>query len=116
MIETGVIGLAAFLLIGLTVLAVTRRPIAGRDPIAAPVALIGALGAIAFIVLAFLFDTLSFPHVPYIFLYITGLVAVAIGGRERTVRSQRPEAVALGRAEAQPAAATRPEDSLVPSR
>jgi O-antigen ligase len=115
LIETGVVGLAAFLMISLTVLAVTRRPIAGRDPIAAPVALIGALGAIAFLILAFLFDTLSFPHVPYIFLYITGLVAVAIG-RER-IRGRPPEPVTVLVREPFPVdRPPRPEDSLVPSR
>jgi hypothetical protein len=115
LIETGVVGLVAFLMISLTVIAVTRRPIAGRDPIAAPVALIGALGAIAFLILAFLFDTLSFPHVPYIFLYITGLVAVAIG-RER-IRGRPVEPVAIRPADALPPdRPLRPEDSLVPSR
>ncbi len=116
LIETGVIGLAAFLLIGLTVLAVTRRPIAGRDPVVAQVALIGALGAVAFLVCGALFDTLSFPHVPYIFLYITGLVAVVIGRRERTGLPQRPEPVALGHTTARPSPPPQPKDSLVPSR
>ena len=115
LIETGVVGLAAFLMISLTVLAVTRRPIAGRDPIAAPVALIGALGAIAFLILAFLFDTLSFPHVPYIFLYITGLVAVAIGSER--IRGRPPEPVAVLVREPFPVdRPPRPEDSLVSSR
>jgi hypothetical protein len=117
LIETGVIGLVAFLLIGGSVLAVTRRWIGGRDPIASPVALIGALCAVAFIVFAFLFDTLSFPHVPYIFLYITGMVAVVIAGRARTAPGGRAEPLRLGRAEAHtPTRPRRPEGSLVPSR
>jgi O-Antigen ligase len=117
LIETGVIGLVAFLLIGAAVLAVTRRPIAGRDQLAAPVALIGALCAVAFVVFAFLFDTLSFPHVPYIFLYITGLAAVVIRGRERTARWWPGETVPLRRAEDVPPDPSRhPEGSLLPSR
>jgi hypothetical protein len=116
LIETGVIGLAAFLLIGGVVLAVTRRPIAGRDHVAAPVALIGALSAVAFVVFAFLFDTLSFPHVPYIFLYITGLAAVVIRGSERTARWWGGEPVNLRHTEPGSPGPTRPEGSLVPSR
>jgi hypothetical protein len=117
LVETGVTGLAAFLLIGAAVLAVTRRPIAGRDPVAAPVALIGALCAVAFVVFAFLFDTLSFPHVPYIFLYLTGMAAVVIGGRERTAPWWPAKPVAVGRTEPRPHGPTRPpEGSLVPSR
>lgn len=116
LIETGVIGLVAFLLIGLTVLAVTRRPIAGRDPVAAQVALIGALGAVAFLVCGVLFDTLSFPHVPYIFLYITGLVAVVLRRRHQTVSPPHPEPVTLGRAVTRPSSAPRPKDSPVASR
>jgi hypothetical protein len=116
LIETGVIGLAAFLLIGGAVLAVTRRPIAEGDQTVAPVALIGALCTVAFVVFAFLFDILSFPHVPYIFLYITGLAAAVIRGRERTVR-WRGEPVALGRAEPASRGPTRPpKGSLAPSR
>jgi O-antigen ligase/polysaccharide polymerase Wzy-like membrane protein len=83
-IEGGVIGLVAFLLVGFTVVACTRKTIAARDPTSAPVALIGASIAVGFLVLATLFDELSFPHAPYIFLYMVGLVAVVIerrGGR-----------------------------------
>jgi hypothetical protein len=115
LIETGVVGLAAFLLIGVTVLAVTRRPIAGRDPIASPVALIGASSAVGFLVFAFLFDTLSFPHVPYIFLYVIGLVAVAIGHERLRRRPPEPFTV-LAPAPLPLDRPSRPEDSLLPSR
>jgi hypothetical protein len=114
LIETGVVGLVAFLLIGGSVIAVTRRTIAGRDPVAAPVALIGAVCAVAFTVFAFLFDILAFPHVPYIFLYLTGLAAVVIRG-ERGALWRRGETVLLQRAEPGPPPRP-PEGSLVPSR
>ncbi len=68
--------------------AVCRRTIASRDPTAAPVALIGASIAVAFIVLATLFDELSFPHPVYIFLYMIGLVTVLL--REERPRPQPP--------------------------
>ena len=47
--------------------------------------LIGAAIAVAFPVLALLFDVLSFPHVPYVFLYMTGLVAVVVAADRRTL-------------------------------
>jgi hypothetical protein len=81
-IEGGVLGLASFLLIGLSVIASTRRTIRSRDPTSAETALVGAAIAVAFLVLAFLFDELSFPHVPYIFIYMVGLVAVVVARRE----------------------------------
>ncbi len=93
-IETGVLGLAAFLLIPLVVLASARRLIASRDPTAASVGLVGAAIAVTFFVCALMFDVLSFPHVPYVFLYMTGLVAVVIIERreEKTdARGCRPE-------------------------
>jgi hypothetical protein len=42
------------------------------------VALACAAAAVAFLVVSFLFDTLSFPHVPYIFLSLAGLLAVVV--------------------------------------
>ena len=67
----------------------------GRSPRAtaesAPVALIGASVAVAFVVLALLFDELSFPHAAYIFLYMVGLETVvlraAVGPRRTRIRS-----------------------------
>ena len=81
-IEGGVFGLASFLLIGVSVIVSTRRTIRSRDPTSAQVALVGAAIAVAFLVLALLFDEMSFPHVPYIFLYMLGLVAVVVARRE----------------------------------
>jgi O-antigen ligase len=80
LIEMGVVGLIAFLAMGVAVVAVARRTIAERDPQWAPLALIGAAVAVAFIVASTLFDILSFPHATYIFLYMAGLVAVVVGG------------------------------------
>ena len=63
-----------------------RKTIAGRDPQRAPVALVGAAAAAAFLTLSALFDVLSFPHPTYIFLYTAGLVAVVIAPREERRR------------------------------
>jgi hypothetical protein len=75
-IETGVIGLLVYLLMAVSVILTARAAIASRDPDWAPPALIGAAAAVSFIVVSTLFDVMSFPHVPYIFLYLAGFVAV----------------------------------------
>lgn len=82
-IETGLIGLLAFLGVGITVVLAGRRTIADRHPSWAPHALVGAACAASFLVMSTLFDLLGFPHVTYLFLYIAGLVA-AVLARDRT--------------------------------
>ena len=77
-IETGVLGLLAFLLVGISVVASSRKAIAARDAVTAQTALISALVAVAFLVAAWLFDELSFPHATYIFLYMVGLGTVVL--------------------------------------
>ncbi len=76
LIEMGVIGLAAYLMMMVSVVLVGRRSIRSRDPARASPALIGAAGALALIVSSALYDTWSFPHGPYIFLCLAGFVAV----------------------------------------
>jgi O-antigen ligase len=78
-IEMGVLGLLAYLFMGLSVVLSARATIASRDPTGAPLALIGAAAAVSFLVVSTLFDVLSFPHATYIFLYMAGLVAAVIG-------------------------------------
>lgn len=92
-LEMGVIGLVAFLLMVLSVILSARKTIAARDPQWAPVALVGAAAAAAFLVLAALFDVLSFPHATLIFLYTAGLVAVVIVPREEEEVDDTPTAV-----------------------
>ena len=78
-IETGVIGLIAFLLVGAAVILAARRTINRRESPYASVALMGAACAAAFVVVSALFDELGFPHATYIFLYMAGLVSVVVG-------------------------------------
>jgi hypothetical protein len=78
LVETGVVGLVAFLLIGVSVVFAARRTIAGRVAPDAGLALVGAAAAVCFVVVSSLFDVLGYPHVTYIFLYIAGLVAVVV--------------------------------------
>jgi hypothetical protein len=77
-VETGVVGLAAFALMGLCVVLCARAPIRSRHPTWAPVALAGAGAAVAFLVVATLFDVMAFPHAPYIFLCMAAMLAVIL--------------------------------------
>jgi hypothetical protein len=76
-VETGILGLLAFVLTPLAVLFVARSTIASRDPTWAPPALMGAAAAVCFLVISTLYDALSFPHATYVFLCMAGLVAAA---------------------------------------
>ncbi|HWC25820.1 MAG TPA: hypothetical protein VG474_04480 [Solirubrobacteraceae bacterium] len=83
LIEVGVVGVAAYLLMIGSVVAVARRPIRLRRPADAPVALVAAAGAVAFAVISLLFDVMSFPHAPYIFLSMAALLAAAMAPQPR---------------------------------
>jgi hypothetical protein len=89
-IEVGVVGLLAYLGMAIVVIALARGPIRARGP-DAPVALAVAAAAVSFLVVSTLFDVMSFPHAPYIFLFMAALLAV-IRRRddERTLRIWKP--------------------------
>ena len=117
LIETGIFGLIALLMVPIVILLSTRKTIASREPTTAPIALIGAAVAVAFLVLCTLFDMLGFPHGPYILLYMVGLVAVAIERREPVdepsaapVRARKP------RPRHGPQRARQPKEALLPLR
>jgi hypothetical protein len=92
-VETGLVGLVAFVLMVVTVIGVAARVIRGRDPRRAPPALAIAAAASGFLVLTTLFDEWSFPHAVYIFLTLAGLLAVIVRPEEadeiEVVRSLR---------------------------
>ena len=71
LIEGGVVGLAAFVLVPASVVGSSRKTIASRDPETAPIALVGASAAVAFFVLAFLYDELVVPA-PGVHLLLPG--------------------------------------------
>jgi hypothetical protein len=82
-IETGVLGLVAFLVIPLSVILVLRRAASRRESRWAPIALCGAAAAVCLLVLSTLYDVMATPHGPCVFLYLAGLaVAVAEPGFE----------------------------------
>jgi hypothetical protein len=55
-----------------------RAPIRARGPDDSRVALAAAATAVAFFVVSTLFDVMSFPHCPYILLWMAGLLAVTV--------------------------------------
>ena len=97
LVEGGVLGVLAYLGMGVMVVAVARKPIRGRDPYDAPVGLWAAAAAVCFIVVSTLFDVMSFPHVPYIFLWTAALLAVIVGQPR-----ERPEPIPLVDRRAEP--------------
>jgi hypothetical protein len=78
LIETGVLGVAALFVLAASVLVCARRTIHSRHPTLAAPALVGASAGVVFLVLAMLYDSLSYPQLPYIFLCLAALVAVIV--------------------------------------
>jgi hypothetical protein len=96
LIEGGVVGLATFVLVPVGVIAASRRTIALREPESSPIALVGASAAVAFLVMAFLYDEMSFPHPVYIFFYLVGMETVILRPPRRH-EARRPPPVFLRR-------------------
>jgi hypothetical protein len=82
LIEVGVLGLAAYLFMIGAIVGVARRPIRSRGPTDAPVALAAAAAAVGFLVVSTLFDVMSFPHSPYLVLFMAALLAAVVTARE----------------------------------
>ena len=78
LVEVGVVGVLAFLLMIGTIVGVARRPIRDRIPDEAAVGLAAASAAVALLVVSTLFDSMAFPHCPYIALWMAGLLAVVV--------------------------------------
>jgi hypothetical protein len=96
LVETGVLGLAAFLLVAVSVILISRKTISRRDSRWAPAALCGTAAAVAFLVVATLFDVMSVPHGTDVFLYMAGLAVIVSGpGEERDAPPRAPAARVL---------------------
>ena len=78
-ITTGLVGVAAYLALVLSVIFTSVSTIRSRDPIRGPPALAAAAGAAGFGMASALFDVLAFPQAPYIFFFLAGLAVVASG-------------------------------------
>jgi hypothetical protein len=82
LIETGVIGLAAFLLIPLSLISVARKKASELDLTGSTPALVGVSAATILLCLAILYSFMSLPHGPDVFMYLAGLAVVAVGPDE----------------------------------
>ena len=78
LVDTGVIGLLALIMMPLAILFVARGPIRARHAEWSPPALAIAAAAVSFLVVEFLFDVSSFPHAPYILMTLAGFLAVIV--------------------------------------
>jgi hypothetical protein len=81
-VETGVLGLATFLMIAIALILVARKTVAQRHPRWAAPALCGVSAAVCFIVVATLYDVMAVPHGMDVFVYVAGLVVVVVGPGE----------------------------------
>lgn len=82
-IETGVLGLITYLSVMLTTLGSARSLFRHPDPRWSRIALGLGVSAMVFFTSSFLFDTMAFPHGPYIFLTMAAFVAVMITPEDR---------------------------------
>jgi hypothetical protein len=95
-IETGVAGLVAYLAMTLSVMATAWRLFQARMGRWAAPALALGVGSLVLLVSSFLYDTMSFPHGPYIFLTFAALVSImadspAVDTVAQTRRGANPE-------------------------
>jgi hypothetical protein len=110
LIETGVLGLLSFLLIPLGVISLAHRRASGSDPRSSPVAIGGVAAAVCLLVVATLYSFMSLPHGPDVFMYVIGLVVVAVGPDDRAAavaRAKRAEAWRVHVTRVRPRARTR---------
>ena len=78
LIEGGVLGLAAYILMFLTIVFVAVGPIRRREPLAATAGIVAAAAAVGTLVLSATYDSMGFPHVPYILFSLAGFLAVVL--------------------------------------
>jgi hypothetical protein len=79
-IESGLVGIGAFLLVLIATVAVAHRAIRSGDPVRGPPALAAAAAAGGLAVAAALFDLLAYPQVPYLFFFLGALAVVCARG------------------------------------
>ena len=94
LVDSGIIGLLSLIFMLVCIVLAARGLIKSRHPVWAPPALSVAAAAVAFLVLAFLFDVSSFPHTPYILMSLAGLLAVMLSSRKRSRGPGRPTSAA----------------------
>ena len=93
LLETGLLGVAAFAFLILAVFGTAHRLSRDHDLRRAAPALAATGAAVAMAICMALFDALAFPQVPYMFLFLTALVVVARSPeRDETAPAAAPAA------------------------
>ncbi len=85
-VGVGFVGLAAYILLLASTLFAAHKLIRTGDPDRAPPALAVAASVAVLATATGFFDVLSFPHIPYLFFFLAGLLVVSSRGE----RAQRP--------------------------
>jgi len=94
--QVGALGLLAFLAMIVTPLFVARSVLRSDDPVRGPPALAAGAACLAFGVACALYDILTFPQAPYLFLFMAAMctcaasVEVPVGRRTASVRTPSP--------------------------
>lgn len=83
LVETGVLGLIALLMIPVSVILVARKATNSPDPRLAEIAVCGISAAACFIAVATLYSVMSLPHGPDVFMYVVGLAVAALGAEDK---------------------------------
>lgn len=96
-LQVGGLGLIAFLALIVTPLFVVRSVLRSDSPLRGPPALAAAASCLAFGVAAALYDILSFPQAPYLFLFVAAMCTCAASAEVPVGR--RPLPVPKGRSE-----------------
>lgn len=97
--QVGALGLLAFLAMIVTPLFVARSVLRSDDPVRGPPALAAGAACLAFGVACALYDILTFPQAPYLFLFMAAMctcaasVEVPAGWRPARVRASSPDRV-----------------------
>jgi len=91
LIQTGVVGEFAYIAMVVSVVSCAVPLVKARGSEAGGAALAAACAAICFLTVSFLFDSMAYTHVPYIFLMFAALLVVLVN-HERRARAGRPSA------------------------
>jgi O-Antigen ligase len=75
--QVGLIGVLAFLALILTPVVIVRHVARSDNPLRGPPALAAAAGCLGFAVASSLYDILTFPQAPYLFLFLAAMCTVA---------------------------------------
>ena len=79
LVETGVLGLVAILMIPMSAILLCRRMASRHESQWSGPAVTGVCAGVCFLSVAMLYSVMSLPHAPDVFFYMAGLAVVAVG-------------------------------------